>query len=358
MGASPVPCTRIGDLARAMEAGGWDGLALGEAHALLPDPYVALALAAAATTTLKVGTAVAVPLRHPLLAADAMATVQAVADGRASFSIGRGDGAVKVLQRRPLRVAEFESYLGQLQGFLRREEVEIDGAVATMARLDAIDPGLDLPPPPVHVAATGPRMINVATRWADGVSFAVGADTDRLRDCIELARQACDAVGRDPGGLTLGCFVQAAVCDDDERDRERARDAIRGLVITHSRFSGFDGRALPGVASNDQRPIRRSLEEMEGVLRSTRGGISRRPGGAPGELDFYPSDAVDDAFVDRFGIIGSAEHCAQRLKEILNLGITRIYIGTRAVGVDLEERNTLRLGHEVLPLLRRAPSPT
>ena len=106
-----------------MEAGGWDGLAVGEAHGLLPDPYVALALAAAATTTLKVGTAVAVPLRHPLLAADAMATVQATPDGRASFSIGRGDGAVKVLQRRPMRVAEFETYLRQLQGFLRGEEV-------------------------------------------------------------------------------------------------------------------------------------------------------------------------------------------------------------------------------------------
>lgn len=358
MGASPVPCTQIGDLARAMEAGGWDGLAVGEAHALLPDPYVALALAAAATMTLKVGTAVAVPLRHPLLAADAMATVQAVAGGRATFSIGRGDGAMKVLKRRPMRVAEFETYLRQLQAFLRREEVEIDGAVATMARLDAIDPGLDLVPPPVNVAATGPRMIDVAARWADGVSFAVGADTDRLRDCVELARRACEAAGRDLGDLTLGCWVQAAVCDDDQRDRDRARDAIRGLIITHSRFSGFDGRALPGVAGEDRRPIRRSLDGMEDVLRSSRGGTRPRPGGAPGELDFYPSDAVDDTFVERFGIVGSAEYCAQRLQEILNLGITRIYIGTRAVGVDLEERNTLRLGREVLPLLRRAPSPT
>ena len=69
MGATPVPCTDIGELARGFEAAGWDGLAVGEAAGLLPDPYVVLGLAAAATTTLKVGTAVAVPLRHPLLAA-------------------------------------------------------------------------------------------------------------------------------------------------------------------------------------------------------------------------------------------------------------------------------------------------
>ena len=123
---------------------GWDGLAVGEAHGLLPDPYVALALAASATSTLKVGTAVAVPLRHPLLAAGAMATLQGVADGRASFSIGRGDGAMKVLQRDAMPVKEFESYLSHLQGFLRGEDVEMGGAVASMARLGTIDPSLDV----------------------------------------------------------------------------------------------------------------------------------------------------------------------------------------------------------------------
>src|SRR5215208_1091552 len=148
MGATPVPCSDMGRVARNLEGSGWDGLAVGEAHGLLPDPYVALALAASATTTLKVGTAVAVPLRHPLLAADAMATLQGVAGGRASFSIGRGD------------------------------DVEMDGAVASMARLSAIDPCLDTAKPPVNVAATGPRMIKVAARKADGVSFAVGADPE------------------------------------------------------------------------------------------------------------------------------------------------------------------------------------
>ena len=79
MGATPVPATEIGRLARAFEDSGWDGLALGEAHGLLPDPYVLLGVAAQATTTLKLGTSVAVPLRHPLLAAGAMATVHALA---------------------------------------------------------------------------------------------------------------------------------------------------------------------------------------------------------------------------------------------------------------------------------------
>ena len=43
MGATPVPCAEIGRFAREFEASGWDGLAVGEAHGLLPDPYAVLA---------------------------------------------------------------------------------------------------------------------------------------------------------------------------------------------------------------------------------------------------------------------------------------------------------------------------
>jgi 5,10-methylenetetrahydromethanopterin reductase len=226
MGATPVPVTEIGRLACEMEADGWDGLAVGEAHGLLPDPYV-----------------------------------------------------------------------------------------------------------------------------ADGVSFAFGADVDRIAQGIEAVHRACAEHGRDPSELTIGCYVQVAVCDEPD-DRERARDVIRGLIITHSRFSGFEGTTLPEVAGDDRATIRRSLDAMEGVLRMTGGGTGRTTGGAPGELDFYPRGAVDDAFIDRFGVVGDAEACARRLQAILDTGVTRVYVGTRAVGIDLEERNTPRIGREVLPLVR------
>jgi 5,10-methylenetetrahydromethanopterin reductase len=327
MGATPVPATEIGRLARAFEGAGWDGLALGEAHGLLPDPYVLLGVAAQATTTLGLGTSVAVPLRHPLLAAGAMATVHGLSGGRARFVVGRGDGAMKVLQRGPMPVAEFEEYLRALQGFLRRDEVECSGAVSSMSRLDDLDPSLALPRPEVSVAATGPRMIAAAARWADGIDFSVGADATRLRDCITLAREACEQAGRDPSTLKLGCYLQIAVTDIE---------AVRGLIVTHARFSGnFTSRAAT---------------VMESVLTDARGGVART--GRPGELAFYPKDALEDDVARRFGIVGSADECAERLAEIVDIGLANIYIGTRAVGVDLDEENTLRIGREVLARVR------
>jgi alkanesulfonate monooxygenase SsuD/methylene tetrahydromethanopterin reductase-like flavin-dependent oxidoreductase (luciferase family) len=91
---------------------------------------------------------------------------------------------------------------------------------------------------------------------------------------------------------------------------------------------------------------------METVYHSARGGVERIEGGRPGEIDFYPREAGADELIDRFAIAGSAAYCAERLREIAALGIDRIYIGTRAVGVDLDERNADRIGREVLPLVR------
>lgn len=350
MGATPVPSTEIGRFARQFEKWGWDGLAIGEAHGLLPDPYVVLGLAATATTTLKVGTAVAVPLRPPLLAAGAMATLHALSGGRSSFSLGRGDGAMKVLRRGPLRIAEFDSYVRSVQAYLRRDDVELDDVVTSMSRIDDFDPSLALPPPPLNIAATGPRTIEVAARWADGISFSVGADVERLRNAIGLAHEACRAGGRDPGSLTIGCYVQVAVTDEVDRT---AREAIRGLVVTHARFSGFEARPAADVEVTDHDRYRHAVETMEVVYHDTRGGVARTEDGRPGEIDFYPRTAGAEELIDAFAIAGPADYCAARLREIADLGIRRIYIGTRAVGVDLDEKNAERIGREVLAQVRR-----
>src|SRR5271167_2651561 len=142
MGATPVPIANIARFAEDLESQGWDGLAIGEAHGLLPDPYTALAAAATSTTNLQLGTAVSVPLRPPLLAAGAMVTLQTLAGNRVRFCIGRGGGGAKIVPTWPLGVNDFAVYLDQLQRLLRRERVEISSRSISMASIGAIDPSL------------------------------------------------------------------------------------------------------------------------------------------------------------------------------------------------------------------------
>ena len=144
----------------------------------MPDPYAVLGAAAETTTTLRLGTAVAIPLRHPLLAASAMATVQGMSQGSGAFRARPRGQRRQGAPPEPMRVAEFEAYVRQLQAFLRRDDVDLNGNVSSMARLAEIDPSLDVPKPPLDIAATGPRTLEVAAKTADGINISVGADVE------------------------------------------------------------------------------------------------------------------------------------------------------------------------------------
>jgi 5,10-methylenetetrahydromethanopterin reductase len=222
-----------------------------------------------------------------------------------------------------------------------------------MTRLAEIDPSLGVAKPPLDVAATGPRTIALGVRTADALSFSVGANADRLQNAIATAKKVSAEEGRDFDELELGCYLQIAVVDDNDVS---GREAIRGLALTHARFSGFEAGPTGDVNASDYREYRHAVDTMEKVLRSPTGGVVRKDGGEPGELNFYPREAASDDLVDRFSIVGSAEYCAERLQDIVDLGFHHIWIGTKAVGVDLKERNALRIAREVFPLVRRDSS--
>ena len=61
----------------------------------------------------------------------------------------------------------------------------------------------DQPKVPIDVAASGPKVIEIAARHADAITFAVGVDPYRLGWAVEHARAARAAAG-------LGSDVAAA----------------------------------------------------------------------------------------------------------------------------------------------------
>src|SRR6188472_4130165 len=113
--------------AQEIEAAGWDGMLVVDSQNLSGDPYVALALAATATTRLGLGTGVTNSVtRHAAATATAITSVNRISNGRAVLGIGRGDSALAHLGRAPARLAQFERYLVQLQAYLRGESVSFD----------------------------------------------------------------------------------------------------------------------------------------------------------------------------------------------------------------------------------------
>ena len=333
------------------EAAGWDGFAVVDSQNLSGDCYVALAVAAATTQRVRLGTGVTNPVtRHPAVTASAIASIHVLSGGRAVLGIGRGDSALAHLGRAPAPVGVLDRYLAALQGYLRAEEVPF----ADLGLQDAIAPPIeglglagtpaasrlavvrdDLPKVPVEVAATGPRTIGVAARRADRVMLAVGADPARVRWGVDTARDARSAAGLDPDGVAFGAYVNVVA----DPDVDQARRLVRGGLSTFARFSVMHG-AVQGPASEEQRAVFAELHRSYDMTRHTR-------------ADSPQTGTLTAGFVDRYAVVGPPERCAERLGELAGLGLSKFVVIGPTAGVD-RERAAAAIGRfeaEVLPAL-------
>jgi 5,10-methylenetetrahydromethanopterin reductase len=71
----------------------------------------------------------------------------------------------------------------------------------------------------------------------------------------------------------------------------------------------------------------------------------------PKKADFSVASALPDDFVDRFAVVGDPQECADRFREVMNLGVDRILVLTRVPTTDREEGNAARLADTVLSQL-------
>ncbi len=187
----PVP-GQAQPLAVRAEELGFDGLLLADSQNLVGDPFVELGVLARVTSRLGLGTGIVNPVtRHPAVVASAVASLQIESGGRAVLGLGRGDSSLAQIGVRPPTTNQLAAFTSQVRGYLRGEEVELDGGPSRIAWIAAAG----LTPPPVELAATGPRTIALAATTSDRVMLTLGADPYRIARAIELARAARSAAG-------------------------------------------------------------------------------------------------------------------------------------------------------------------
>jgi 5,10-methylenetetrahydromethanopterin reductase len=320
-----------GAVAQMLERAGWDGLYMADTQNLAPDVHVSLALAAASTERMVLATGVTNPVtRHPAATASAIAAVHAASGGRAVLGIGRGDSSLGYLGRQPAKLADFENYVRRVRGFLHGEEVDLGDATSRNMWISE----QDLPPVPIDIAATGPKVTAIAARLADRVTFAVGADPARLRDSIELVRKERAAAGLDPSSISVGAYVNAVA----HPDVDAARTIARGSTATFAHFSGMAG--APTTASPDAAVFESLGTDYDMAGHATAGSAH--------------AAALPDDFIDRFAVAGPSEHCIARLSELIEAGAERLVLVPGSRDADRGElvASIARLAADVLPALR------
>jgi probable F420-dependent oxidoreductase len=158
----------------------------------------ALAAAAAATRSLRVGTYVlASGLRNPVLLAREVATLDLVSVGR--FELGLGTGvseddfrAAGIPYERPgARIDRLAETLGIVKALLAGQEVTTSGAHYQVSAARGYPPPVQQPGPPILIAASGQRLLALAAREADIVALAVGPTGDEtvLREKVDVLRR-------------------------------------------------------------------------------------------------------------------------------------------------------------------------
>ena len=192
-----APANEVADFVRQCEDAGFNGVGMLDSQLLERDVFVSMALAAQATSSIRIASAVTNPVtRHASVLASAIKTVAELAPGRMEFWIGRGYSAVQTIGVKPASVRQMRESVLTLKSLLAGEEVSFDGVASRMRHGDG-----DVPP--IYISAAGPRAIAVAGEVADGAVLQVGLHPM----AVELARKyladGARVTERNPGEIEM-----------------------------------------------------------------------------------------------------------------------------------------------------------
>jgi alkanesulfonate monooxygenase SsuD/methylene tetrahydromethanopterin reductase-like flavin-dependent oxidoreductase (luciferase family) len=290
------PTAFAADAQRA-ERLGWDYAFIPSSPLRRQDPYVNLAFAAVQTERIGLGPLIETPMmRHPAVMASSIATVEGLAPGRTLLAYGVGDTAVRLMGRRPARVAELEEATILTKRLLAGEEVDVNAA--RPARLQHARPV------PVWIAAGGPRTLRMVGRVADGVFIRVGRHEANLRTAVEAVRDGAAAVGRNPDEVKIGLIFHTILTDNLERAALISRSMAAGYYEYSPMLFDPPGFTWNGPHVEELKkqvwPDFHHAEDLE----------------ASGRVVSFLSDAVADAFA----VYGTPAMIAQQLCEVLHMG--------------------------------------
>jgi F420-dependent oxidoreductase-like protein len=236
------------------------------------------------TTGPELGTAVIpAPTRHPVPLAQQAVTTQTLCGGRLSLGLGLAHAATltSIYGLPPRRsVSYLADYLTTLDALMAGEETTPNDSYPITTRLG----GEFSTPPPVLLAALGPRMLDLAgSRTAGTITWMTGPRTV-ARYVVPHIEAAAEAAGRSAPRVVVCLPVCVTRDPDAARETYRSTNAGYGKIPSYRDMLEREGVSDPGeiaiIGSDDL------VRDAFGELFS--GGatdVVAIPTGSPDELD-------------------------------------------------------------------------
>jgi probable F420-dependent oxidoreductase len=219
------------------------------------DPFVGLMAAAAATTTLKVGTGICLVIqRDTIHTAKEVASLDRLSGGRFLFGVGAGWNREEMADHGTnpkTRMRLLGEQIHAMKALWTQEEAEFHGEFVDFERSWAWPKPVTDPHPPVLIGGMGPgvedRILDFGDEW---MPQRVGPDNlDEFAERAEKLQQRAGDAGR--GRIPMSLF-----------GAETSPEAIEGYHRV-----GMD-RVIYGVSSADRETVLKELDDLAPLVGS------------------------------------------------------------------------------------------
>jgi probable F420-dependent oxidoreductase len=150
-------------------------------------PLTSIAMAAARSTTLRIGCRVfACDFHHPVVLAKEMATLDLLSEGRLEVGLGAGwvrdeyDGLGVPMERPGVRIAKLAEYVEVMRAHWSGEPIDVHGDHVSVSGFAGRPVPVQQPGPPIMIGGGAPRVLGLAGRCADIVSINFNNSTGKL----------------------------------------------------------------------------------------------------------------------------------------------------------------------------------
>lgn len=239
----PADADRILNLARQAEAGGLDSLWVGDSLTAKPrmEPLVTLAAVAAVTGRARLGTAVLLmALRHPVLLAQTLATVDLIARGRLLVAAGVG-GAFNDEQQREWqaagvaatrRASRLEEMVLIIKGLGGTEPVTFSGRHFNMDRVSVGPKPVQTSGIPLLLAChwrakAREAQLRRAAELADGI-ISISDTPEEYAQVVSNVQERAAELGRNPEVLERVMYLTVNLDTDTGRAAAEAERYLLG----------------------------------------------------------------------------------------------------------------------------------
>ena len=299
------PADRVADFIARAERGGFDYAWVPDSQLLNREVWVSLGVAATRTTRIVLGTNVTNPLtRHATVTASAAATLDELTGGRFILGIGTGESSVRVMGWKTARLAQVQEYIELLRPLWEGRWVAPHGRSFHLKHAG----GRRIP---IYIAASRPKLLQLAGEIADGVIMVTGISKAALEYGLTNIEIGARRGGRRLEDLDVATGAYCAIADDPRAIRKQAQPYAALYALRYRGTERDFGIEIPeGFGISSLYPDLLHAEDWDEAVAKTD----------------WVTDAVLDQFCDEFVLLGTGDVVAGRIQELAAYGVENLYL--------------------------------